>query len=385
MKSKLTLISILSVALVAAIRGSIIPGMDLLYQEYSSYSMSSVSLIITIPSIMVIPVSYFCSQLVGIKMTYRTTLIIMNLALLIGGVSPSLITNLYAILFLRLIFGIGIGIAISLNKAIIMDYYHDDKQIKYLGYTTIISSLGVIFFQTLIGYLASISTRLMFLGYLPIIITLILSFFIPDIPLKEKQDNKTKSKLNYKLLLISIFFLILNMLISSVGINLATLFSTKNLEDVTIIVVHANNLNSILSMTSGFLFNKIYAKFKNNFFIISLALCSLALFIYIFGQNQVSLYVASGILGFSYNIIVLYIFLLASQITKDKSNAAIGGYMGIAAGIGGFLPSFLVYLCQGLFGESIYSVLIIAIITLSLSALIALKYIYQKTQLHKIN
>lgn len=378
MKNKLTLIAILSVALVASIRGSIIPGMDLLYHEYASYSMSTVSLIITIPSIMVILISYLCGKLVGIKITYRTAFIIMNLALLIGGAMPALVTNLYCVLILRLIFGIGIGIAISLNKSIIMDYYQGNNQIKYLGFTTIISSIGAIFFQTLVGYLANISTRLMFLGYLPIVITLILSFFIPDIPLKPKSKQQLKNKLNYKLIILSIFFLILNMLISSISINLATLFTTKALTNVAIITVHANNLNSIVSMIAGFLFNKIYTKFKNKFFSISLFLCAIALTIYAVGNSQISMYTASIILGFNYNIIILYIFLIASQLAKEKGNALVGGYMGIAAGIGGFLPSVLLYICQSLFNESIYSVLIITIITLTLTALLSLKFIFQK-------
>lgn len=119
MKNKLILLSILSVALVSSIRGSIIPGMNLLYQEYSAYPMSTVSLIITIPSIAVIPTSYFCSKFVGTKVSYRTILIAMNAALLFGGTGPFFIDELYSRLFLRLLFGIGIGIAISLNKSII--------------------------------------------------------------------------------------------------------------------------------------------------------------------------------------------------------------------------------------------------------------------------
>lgn len=67
MKNKLILLSILSVALVSSIRGSIIPGMNLLYQEYSAYPMSTVSLIITIPSIAVIPTSYFVVSLLEQK------------------------------------------------------------------------------------------------------------------------------------------------------------------------------------------------------------------------------------------------------------------------------------------------------------------------------
>lgn len=53
------------------------------------------------------------------------------------------------------------------------------------------------------------------------------------------------------------------------------------------------------------------------------------------------MYITSGIFGFTYNTIILYIFLIAAQTAKEKGNAAVGGYMGIAAGIGGFLPSFV--------------------------------------------
>ena len=287
MKNKLILLSILSVALVSSIRGSIIPGMNLLYQEYSAYPMSTVSLIITIPSIAVIPTSYFCSKFVGTKVSYRTILIAMNAALLFGGTGPFFIDELYSRLFLRLLFGIGIGIAISLNKSIILEYYTDNRQI-------------------------------------------------------------------------SIFFLILNMLMSSIGINLSTLFATKSFADIAVITVHANNINSICSISSGLLFNKIYNKFKNNFLPISLFLCALSLAIYIFGKSYISMYITSGIFGFTYNTIILYIFLIAAQTAKEKGNAAVGGYMGIAAGIGGFLPSFLVYLCQLFFNESIYSVLFLS-------------------------
>ena len=100
----------------------------------------------------------------------------MNAALYLVGLVHSLLTSSIQDYFLRLLFGIGIGIAISLNKSIILEYYTDNRQIKYLGYTTIISSLGAIFFQTLVGYLSKISTDFMFLGYLPLVITLILFF-----------------------------------------------------------------------------------------------------------------------------------------------------------------------------------------------------------------
>ena len=90
------------------------------------------------------------------------------------------------------------------------------------------------------------------------------------------------------------------------------------------------------------------------------------------------MYITSGIFGFTYNTIILYIFLIAAQTAKEKGNAAVGGYMGIAAEIGGVLPSFLVYLCQLFFNESIYSVLFIAVMFLVFVGFITIKFLPAK-------
>ena len=71
-------------------------------------------------------------------------------------------------------------------------------------------------------------------------------------------------------------------------------------------------------------------------------------------------------------------------ILAGVSLAQLGGLaqfpygVGIAAGIGGFLPSFLVYLCQLFFNESIYSVLFIAIMFLVFVGFITIKFLPAK-------
>ena len=372
MKNKLTTIAILSVAFLCQIRGTIANSMNLLFSYYSTYSHSTVSLLISVVSLAVIPVSILCAKYVGSKITYKQAIIIMNITLLIGGIMPYFIHNLYIVLFFRLIFGIGIGIAISLNKSIIVEYYHGNQKIKYLGYASIIASGGTIFFQTLVGFFSQYSTKAIFLAYTPILVTLFLSFFIPDIPLKEYRKN-TKYQFNTKLLSICFIFFILNMLMTCLTIHLSSLISYK-IEHPTGVIVMSNNINSILSVISGLLFDKIYKKYKFQFLPISLLLTAFSLIIYILSNQSIHIYLASALFGFSYNFVVLYIFLLSSKSVGDKDAALAGGYMGVVAGIGGFLSSLLIHVYQLIFHESIYSISITTIIVLLLSIIYFKKF-----------
>ncbi|MEG0276203.1 MAG: MFS transporter [Coprobacillus sp.] len=372
MKKNLAFLSLFSVAFVCQIRGTIAPGMELLYNYYSHYSIATISLMITIVSIAVIPASYLTSRCVGSTITYKQSIIFMNICLLLGGVAPAFIDNLYVVLFFRLIFGIGIGIGISLNKPIIKEYYTSEKQIKYLGYTTIIASLGTIFFQSLVGVFSNISTKAMFLAYLPIIITLFLSFYIPDIPLKKQEAiSHHKFKLNKNLLFYVFLFLTLNMLLTCFSINTSSLIAEKSIDNLTITTVTSNNINSLFSILSGLLFGKIYNKYHNSFFPFVIFLCIIAFGLYYIAPAKSVIYIASAILGFSYNLVILYIFLFAANSTKEDSAKA-GGYIGIAAGIGGFLATFLIFAFQHLFDEVIYSIIILIIITLIIVEIIFL-------------
>lgn len=84
MKNKLIVIAILSVSFVSLIRGTLNPGMALLYQHYNQYSPSIISLVTTLPSLAVIPVSFVFGKITGIKIKYKIAVILMNCFLLIG-------------------------------------------------------------------------------------------------------------------------------------------------------------------------------------------------------------------------------------------------------------------------------------------------------------
>lgn len=357
MKNKLIVIAILSVSFVSLIRGTLNPGMALLYQHYNQYPPSIISLVTTLPSLAVIPVSFIFGKITGIKIKYKTAVILMNCFLLIGGVGPYFFDQIYFLLIMRFIFGIGVGIAITVHKPLILEFFEEDQQKKYLGYTTIIGSAGMIFFQTLVGWFSQYSWNDMFLSYLPLILTLILSFFLADIELKSVKVKKKESlKLNIKFFVLIFIYLLMNMVATSFGINQSVLFLLKGFTNTAVFTASCSNIQALFSMISGFMFGKLEKRYQNQLLYMSLIFCAISVFVIGISHEDIIIIIMMSIFGFFYNIVVLYIFIILANLVTDEQKAVAGGYMGTAAGIGGFFATGLLELCDRIFHESIYSI-----------------------------
>lgn len=370
MKQVLTLLAIFSVTFLCQTRGTINPGMELLYQHFDNYSIATVSLMTNICSLAIIPTSYIVGKFAGNKWKYKTIIIWMNIFMLIGGVGPYFVDHLFLMLGFRILFGIGVGIAITLHRPLIMNCYSGEKQLRYLGYDTIIASLGMIFFQTLVGILSGIEWKLMFLGYLPIILILGLSYFLPDVKAKKETVVKENSNISVQVKIIIIVFLLLSVFTNCISVNQAALFSLKDFKDPVFLTATISNVNAIFSVISGLFFKQIYQRFKNKFLIISLIISTISISLFILGATELTMFVASALFGFSYNLVVLYLFLIPSKLVSSNKIAMIGGYMAIAAGIGGFLASLLLKICEWLFKEVVYSSFILSVIVFVICTLI---------------
>ncbi len=360
MKQALTLLAVFSVTFLCQIRGTINPGMSLLYQHFDNYSMSTVSLMTNICSLAVIPTSYIVGKNAGNKWKYQTIIIWMNILMLLGGIGPYFVDSLYVMLFFRLLFGIGVGIAITLHRPLIITCYSGEKQLRYLGYGTIIASLGMVFFQTLVGILARIEWKFMFLGYLPIILILGLPYFLPDIQIKNETIIKENRNFTGKVKLIIIVFFLLSIFTNCISVNQATFFSLKNFPDPVFLTTSVSNINAIFSVISGLFFNHIYRRFKEHFLIISLFISTFSISLFILGTTELTMYIAGALFGFAYNLVVLYLFLIPSKLVNSNKVAMIGSYLAIAAGVGGFLTSLLMKICEYLFNEVVCSIFILS-------------------------
>ena len=367
MKNRVIVASIFSVAFLSLIRGTLGPGMSLLYNYYSDYSPSFVSLVITLPSLAVIPASYIFGRITGVYLKYKLAVIFTNLFLLIGGAGPYFNDNIYLLLGLRILFGIGVGLAITIHKPLILEYTDSQQQKQYLGYSTVIASIGMIFFQSLVGFLSQYGRNAMFLAYLPIIVSLIMAFFLPDTEcyqIKNKEKISFKRRLNKNVYLIILIYLMINLTATCFGINQTVLLSSKGFDNVAMNAALLSNIQSCFSMISGLIFGKMEERLKNSLIYIMLAGCILALGIMGLSESYLMILAAMALFGFTYNIIILYLFIMTANLIEEERKALAGGYMGIAAGIGGFLATGLMQISAWVTGDIVYPVILFFIVLL---------------------
>ena len=111
------LIAILSLYFVVCSTMTISPALQTPYNAFPDFDRTTVMYIYTLPSLVGIPVTILIGLIAGTKVRYRTILLSATALMVVMGVAPFFIDNLYAILACRFLFGIGqascLGVEVS--------------------------------------------------------------------------------------------------------------------------------------------------------------------------------------------------------------------------------------------------------------------------------
>src|SRR5699024_12513796 len=150
LKPTITSISMATVMAVAAIS----PALCLIAEAFPDASSTIIKLVLTAPSLMIIPFS-FLSSFLTFKMTKRTIIMIGLAIYLIGGIGPQLVSTIEVLLVLRLILGAGVGLVMPLSMSLINDYYTGQERTQMMGYNSAFSNFGGIITMLVAGWLAT--------------------------------------------------------------------------------------------------------------------------------------------------------------------------------------------------------------------------------------
>lgn len=188
--------TIISISMATVMAGAAIsPALGLIAKAFPNASPTMIKLILTVPSIMIIPFSFLSSYLT-FKITKRTIIMIGLLIYLIGGIGPQLVSTIEMILVLRLFLGAGVGLVMPLSMSLINDYFTGKERTKMMGYNSAFSNFGGIITMLLAGWLATFGWRTPFNVYfLGLIIFMMIFFFLPKGEIQKKPQQEHKNKL----------------------------------------------------------------------------------------------------------------------------------------------------------------------------------------------
>src|SRR5699024_2699990 len=184
--------TIISIAMATVMAGAAIsPAVGLIAANFSGTNPTYIKLVLTAPSLLIIPFSFLSSYLT--KRISKRTIVLIGLAIyVISGVGAQFTNTIGMLLAFRFLLGAGVGLVMPLSFTLISDYFTGKEQVKMMGYNTAFSNFGGIVTMLLAGYLASFNWRMPFNVYwLGLIIFLLVFFFLPkDKPLVNSQDTK---------------------------------------------------------------------------------------------------------------------------------------------------------------------------------------------------
>src|SRR5699024_11177089 len=148
-----------------------------------------------VPSLMIIPFSFVSSNLTK-KIMKRSIVLIGLYIYMVGGDVVQFVSNIEAIINLRLLLGIVVGLLIQLSDALINVHVEGKERTKMMGYNSAFSNFGGILTMLFAGWLATFSWEAPFNVYLLGLVIFILVFlYLPKGQVQKPSKSEGKIKM----------------------------------------------------------------------------------------------------------------------------------------------------------------------------------------------
>ena len=173
--------SILSLSLLTVMAGAAVaPALEVIRRHFSDASQLEVQLVVCMPALFIVITNMFFGRLAS-RFGART-LTMAGLALYtVGGAAAGLFNSIWAVLVMRALVGVGVGIIMPLSTGLLTYYFAPEKREGLMGLSSAANQLGGVVATLLAGVLANISWRLSFLVYLMGLISIVLCLiFMPN-------------------------------------------------------------------------------------------------------------------------------------------------------------------------------------------------------------
>lgn len=315
--------------------------------HFENASQTLITSLISVPCLVVIPVTLIS----GVLMNYiskKYLLLAGILFFLAGGVLPAFCTSFSIILFLRGIFGIGVGLIQTLTSAIVAEYFDGPEKDSVQGNATSAQMLGCIIMSFVGGNLGSKAWNYVFFVHLLAVLSLVfVTLFIPlsDSSKQKTSPKKRKTSSNGKLSPLTWFWASACMLFfiaaQTYSNSLSFLISEKSLGNAS---QSGNSLAffALGGFLMGLLFGKLMKIFKKLTLSVSFLLLAVSYLIIAFSANMAFIYAGSVIAGLSVSAAMACIMVEAGNSVPIQLSGLAIALATCFQNIGMFLSPYIV-------------------------------------------
>ena len=187
MSNKITF-TILSISLLTVLAGAAVaPALGAIQQHFSDQPMLYVKLIVSIPSLFIILVNLLFPKVC--KYLRTRTIALIGLALyVVCGVGAFLVDEIHALLVVRAVFGVSVGLMMPLSTGLLAYYFPPEKIAKLMGLSSGMNQFGGVVSTFLAGYLSTVQWNYAFFVYaLGLIVIVLVLLYLPNEKLNPGQ------------------------------------------------------------------------------------------------------------------------------------------------------------------------------------------------------
>ena len=180
--------TLLSIGLLTVIAGAAVaPALGGIAGAFPETGVTAVKLVITLPSLLIIPFSLLAGWLCQ-RFDKRRVLFVGLVLFTVGGVGGGFAPDFATLLVLRAVLGAGVGLVNPISISLVADFYTNAMRARVMGRLSAANYLGGILALLMSGWLAAIDWRFSFFVYLAGLLVCGLVFlFLPRAKPKSRQ------------------------------------------------------------------------------------------------------------------------------------------------------------------------------------------------------
>jgi len=342
--------TILSISMLTLLAGSVVaPALSIIATAFPDTSTTMLKLIITLPSLFVIPFSFISSALC--KSFSKRTVVFLGLAMfLVGGVGAAFVNSVTAMLVFRAILGGGIGFLMPLSTSLISEFYEGDARMKMMGLMNASNAGAAVVTVLVAGFLATLSWRYAFGVYLLAIpVAILVAMFLPKL---EAVVGKSKSKDKIPLVVYglgaTVFFIMASMF--SIMTSMALYLENNNLGDAktTGMVLSMVTLGGMISSLNLL---RIRSLLKNYSMAVALAFQALGYYVLVISSSLPEVVIGVALVGSSFGVIFPTVITIATHSVAKHQTVLAMAVLTTMIYLGQFMSPLLMSLIDWVFSS----------------------------------
>lgn len=174
------ILAVVAISFIQGLQYCVSPVLGQIQEHYPDVSVSLVQMLITAPALLSMVVALISGGLV-VKVSKKKLLLFSALVAGITGFLPYLADNFWLLFASRTLYGIALGLACTLNTAVVAEFFEGDERVSVMGIQAASIGTGMVIITTVGGKLGSLAFTYSYItniiGFLSF---LILALMLPD-------------------------------------------------------------------------------------------------------------------------------------------------------------------------------------------------------------